>query len=197
MKNHEINNIRQLYFSTVDIAKTLSISKESAKVTASRYAKKNIIIRLKKNIYILANRIPSLTEDERFKLANIIQTPSYISLTTALSYYNISTQQQRNFIESIALKKTKSINVNDITFFYTLIKKDLYRGFNLHDGFFIATPEKALADSIYLTSLKRYNCDFEAINFKKLNKQIIDKFITKTNKITQAYWRRICTTYNI
>ena len=97
MRAFELNRIEKLYFSTNDIAKALSITPESAKVTAFRYAKAKIITKIKKDIYTLSHKIPFLTEEELFKLANIIQTPSYISLTTALSYYNISTQQQRDF----------------------------------------------------------------------------------------------------
>ena len=131
MRAFELNKIEKPYFSTNDIAKALSITHESAKVTASRYAKANIIKKVKRDIYILTNKIPFLTEEKLFELANIIQTPSYVSLTTALSYYNISTQQQREFVESIALKKTKSVCINNINFQFVLIKPNLYGGFIL------------------------------------------------------------------
>ena len=197
MRAFELNRIEKLYFSTNDIAKALSITPESAKVTTFRYAKAKIITKIKKDIYILSHKIPFLTEEELFKLANIIQTPSYISLTTALSYYNISTQQQRDFIESIALKKTKSLYVGNVNFSFVLIKPNLYREFILQNGFFIATQEKALADAVYLSSLNRYSCDFDAIHFKKLDLQKIEDFLKDTNKMTINFWIRLCKTYKI
>ncbi len=197
MKIFELNKYEGFILSTRDIANILSINKESAKVTASRYACKGLLIRLKKDFYISENKFNNLTEAELFKLANLIQTPSYISLTTALSYYNITTQQQRNFIESIALKRSKRKKIDKIDFEYILIKKILYSGFIKKDKFFIAIPEKALADSIYLTSLKRYNCDFEAINFKKIDKEKVTNFIKDTNSRTKNLWSELCKTYKI
>jgi hypothetical protein len=197
MKAAELNKSDKLYLTVDDIARTLSITRESAKVTAARYFNKGYLIRLKKDFYTTPDKFNNLKEPGLFKLANIIQTPSYISLLTALGYYNISTQQQRNLIESIALKRTKSISIQNLHFTYSLIKKEMYEGFELRDDFFIALPEKALSDVIYLFSLGRYSCDLDAIDFKKLNKKKIQKFLEKTNKKTILYWEKICASYKI
>jgi predicted transcriptional regulator of viral defense system len=197
MKKLELDKINKLFLSIKDIANILSISKESAKVTASRYADKGYLLRLKRDFYITENKFENLNEQELFRLANILQTPSYVSLTTALSYYNISTQQQRNYIESIALKRTKQFQVKKTDFHFILVKKEFYYGFVLTDNFFIATPEKALADAVYLTSLKRYNCDFDAVDFKKIDKKKIGNFILKTNLRTQKLWASLCKIYKI
>ena len=197
MKATVLNKSDKLYLTVDDIARTLSITKESAKVTATRYVNKGYLIRLKKDFYTTPDKFNNLKEPDLFKLANILQTPSYISLLTALGYYNISTQHQRNLIESIALKRTKSISIQNLHFTYSLIKKEMYEGFELRDNFFIALPEKALADVIYLFSLGRYSCDLDAIDFKKLNKKRIQKFLEKTNQKTILYCEKICANYRI
>ena len=197
MNFFELEKNDKLILSTQDIANILSIKKESAKVAASRYTSKGLLIRLKQDFYITQNKFNNLTEVEFFRLANLLQTPSYISLTSALSYYNISTQQQQKFIESIAIKRAKNIQVKEVEFEFILIKKELYDNFIQKDDFFIALPEKALADAIYLTSLRRYNCDFEAINFKKINKRIVNYIIKKTNSRTIKFWSNLCKTYKI
>ncbi len=197
MKIEKLLNINKLVFNTNDIARVLAIDKKSANVFAVRNAKKGFLVRLKKDFYILKSKFENLKENDLFRIANVIQTPSYISLTTALSYYNISTQQQRNFFESVAVKRTKSVKVEDIEFNYTLVKKSLYKGFQLSDDFFIAKPEKAFADAIYLTSMGRYNLDLSAINFNKLDKNEIKKFLKDTNKKTNSFWRDICRNYKI
>jgi hypothetical protein len=76
---------------------------------------------------------------------------------------------QRNFIESAALKRTKEIGVAGATFNYTRISKALYFGFVREKDFFIATPEKALLDAVYMMSLKRYNLDLSSIDRTKLD----------------------------
>jgi predicted transcriptional regulator of viral defense system len=197
MKIFELNNSKNLILSLKDIAELLSITKESAKVSASRYSKKGLLIRLKKDYYITKNRFENLKENEIYYFANNIQTPSYISLTTALSHYNISTQQQRNFIESISLKRSKSTTIHNIDFTFNKIKKELYCDFELLDNYFIATPEKALFDAIYLTSIKRYNCDFDCLNMKKIKKNKIEGYFEKANGLTKRLWQELCRRYKI
>jgi len=197
MRILELNQIPKQCFGVEDIAETLKIAYPSARVAASRYAKQGILVRLKKDLYALAVKLPSFSEEELFEAANLIQTPSYISLTSALSHYNLSTQQQRGTIESIALKRTKSVELMNLVFSYTLIRKDLYSGFELKYGFFIATPEKALADCIYLTSLKRYNCDFDAVDFKRLDMVKVNSFLEKTDKRVKSYRDRLCANYRL
>ncbi|MFZ1290260.1 MAG: hypothetical protein WAR79_09220 [Melioribacteraceae bacterium] len=193
----KLNNSAKLLLNINDIANILCVKRESAKVTAARYYKKSSLIRLKKDLYITKTKFDNLKEEQFFQIANFLQTPSYISLTTALSYYNITTQQQSNFIESIALKRTKNVSINNIEFTYTLIKKNIYQGFHLNNNFFIALPEKALADAIYLTSLVKYNCDFDAIDFNKINANTVFDYLKNTNKKTILFWEKLCKTYKI
>lgn len=197
MRAFELNKIQKPVFSTDDISKTLGISGASAKVAASRYAKKKILTRLKRDLYMLSGRLQSLPEEELFRLANLIQVPSYVSLTTALSYYGITTQQQQYFIESIALKRTKSVSAENVSFAYTRIQKPLYTGYVLKDGFFIALPEKALADCVCLASLKRTHCDFSAVDFKKTDLKKVGHFLNGSSHMTRKFWKTLCGNYSL
>ena len=169
MKLIEIQKIDKLYFGYEEIARVLGISEASSRVTASRYAKKGLLLRIKKNMYVLRERWIAAEKEEKFLLANIAQTPSYISLATALDFYELTTQMQRNFFESVALKRTKKIDINGNIFRYTRIRNRLYHGFKKEKGVFIATPEKALLDAVYLMSYGRYALDLSAIDPKKID----------------------------
>ena len=92
MKFIELRKIRKPYFGYEEIARVLGISAASARVTASRYARNGLLVRLKKNIYVLQEEWNTAGREEKFLLANLGQTPSYISLMTALDYYQITTQ---------------------------------------------------------------------------------------------------------
>ena len=124
-------------------------------------------------------------------MANLIQSPSYISLVTALEYYQITTQMQREYFESIGLKRSKQVEIEAGVFIFAKIQPSLYFGFGRKDGFFIATPEKAFLDAVYLTSLGRYNFDSAAIDFSKLDERLIrehaKKFPLKTQKYLERY----------
>ncbi|MDP2303495.1 MAG: hypothetical protein Q8N03_13845 [Ignavibacteria bacterium] len=197
MNIEKLQNSDKLYLSGKDISRILSISLKSAQVTASRYVKEKRLVRLKRDIYIIPEKLKTISEEELFFISNLLQTPSYISLTTALSYYNLSTQQTPSFIEAIGLKRTISFGINDIEFNFIKIQKAFYFGFERNDNFFIASPIKALADSIYLTAIGKYNCDFDAIELEKFDKTELSNLLNSTNKATQNLWLKLIRNYKL
>jgi predicted transcriptional regulator of viral defense system len=191
MKIIDLNSIRRLYFSYLDIARTLKVSPASAKVSASRYVHHGLLLRLKPNIYVLRERWQTASREERFALANLGQSPSYISLMTALDYHEITTQIQRELIESVAIKRTKELSLNDCIFRYTKIRDDLYNGFIRQQGYFIATPEKAFLDAAYLMSFGRYALDLASIDETKLNRKEVARlsrsYPLKTRRLLEKH----------
>ena len=177
MKIAKLEEINKLYFTVDDLARALCITVSSAKVSASRYFSAGYILRIKRGAYVLKSRWNNLTEPEIFTLANMIQVPSYISLLTALSYYGVTTQLQQGYIESISLKRTKSTETGGIFFSYTRIGKKLYRGFSRKEGVFIASPEKAFLDVLYLSLLGKYSFDTASIDKRKLNADEIKRLV--------------------
>lgn len=169
MKLNELRKIRKLYFGYEELARMLDISPASAKVAASRYVRQGLLVRVKRNLYMLRETWENAGIAEKFIIANLGQVPSYISLMTALDYYEITTQVQRDFFESAALRRTKEIRVDRTVLRYTRLSKELYFGFGKKDGFFIASPEKALLDAFYLMSYGRYSLDLSAINADSLD----------------------------
>ena len=186
----KLKKIEKLYFGYEDIARVLSITPQSARVTANRYVKKGFLIRAKRNIYLLKDRWLDLTREQKFILANIIQTPSYISLMSALEYYEITTQIQQDFIESIALKRTKEVELDHTFFNYIKINPVLYSGFFRLRGFFIAPPEKAFLDAIYLKSFGRYQLDISSIDFSKLKRKKVEEMAAMYPEKTKLYLRQ-------
>ncbi len=191
MKLQELNSIKKIYFGYEEIARVFGISLDSAKVTASRYVRQGLLLRVKRNLYVRREVWNAATTEEKFSLANLAQVPSYISLTTALEYYEITTQMLRNFYESVAVKRTKEINLNGSVFRYTKLTSDLYFGFIKEKGVFIATPEKALLDAFYLMSYGRYSLDISALNAAKLDREEIKRlsqvFPSRTRKMLKKY----------
>ncbi len=179
MKVLELNKIRKPYFGYEEIARVRGIGLASAKVTASRYFRQGLLLRMKKNLYILRETWNAASKEDKFRLANLGQSPSYISLMSALEYYEITTQVQRDFFESVAVKRTKEIQVNGSVFRYSKINETLYFGFKKEKEFFIATPEKALLDSFYLMSYGRYALDVSALDADKLDRENIRRLSSK------------------
>jgi predicted transcriptional regulator of viral defense system len=189
MKYDRIRTLPGLYFTTQEIASLLGIRLESARVLCSRYVRKQLLIRLKRNLYLLPERWDRLTERESFQIANLLQVPSYISLTTALAYYELTTQWQQDYYESIALRRSLLKSIRNKTFRYTTIPAEYYFGFKRETGIFIAEPEKALLDSLYLQSLGRYQIDWDALEIDKLNAKIVTRYLASYPDRVKKMWR--------
>lgn len=190
MKYNDLKKIKKLYFTYQDVAKILSTSEDSARVLCTRYVKQKYLIRLKRNFYILKERWDNITLNQRLELANILQVPSYISLMTALSFYEYTTQIQQKFIESISLYRTFIKDIDGFIFNYSKIKNDYYFGFSKKNNVFIASPEKAFVDSLYLSYLGKYNLDISSLNLEKIDKKGCENILKKYPSKFKIYYKR-------
>ena len=192
MNFSKLKTIDQLYFGYQELARVLEISIDSARVTASRYVQQGFLVRLKRNVYVLRDRWEHLTIPELFTLANIAQSPSYISLLSALSYYDISTQVQRGYVESIAVQRTTIIDVAGIEFSYFKVKPTCYNNFLRYENFFIATPEKAYIDTVYLSWCGNYSIDYSSLDLSKLVRSRIKEIVIHYPEKFKRYLEKTC-----
>ena len=182
----------KLFFSVEDVAEILGITIASAHVLCSRYVRKGLFIRLKRNVYIVAERWRNLERTDFLVLANFLQVPSYISFLSALVYYEVTTQVPRMVWESASLKRSKLFSVRGAEFRYYKMSGSLYQGFLNADGVFVAEREKAFLDSIYLSSLGRYSLDVSAIDLGKLEMTAIERWLNYYPERTKGLVSEIC-----
>ena len=137
-------------------SKDMITSGESGQVTRNqleRWRKSRRIIRLRRGLFILGD------DDRRVELsgpylANQLYGPSYVSLEYALNYYALIPERVID-ITSVTSRKTMRVTNEAGTFIYQRILPKAYRGFKMvkcENGltFFIAEPEKAVIDFLYL-----------------------------------------------
>jgi len=180
------------YFTVEDVASLLKIKIPSASVFCSRYSKKGLLIKLKNNYYITAKKIKELSSTEIFSIANILQVPSYISFMTGLSYYEITTQVQRNFVESACLKRSITYAPDAKIFKYYKINKYLYTDFIRKENIFLATAEKCFLDSVYLYSFGKYKIDFSSLDLSKLDEKKLKRLLNLYPSKTKLIVERLC-----
>jgi predicted transcriptional regulator of viral defense system len=190
MKILSLTGIEKLYFSPVDIAETLGISSNSALVSCCRYVKNGFLIRLKRNSYILRQKWDYITREELFKIANMLQAPSYVSLSTSLSRNSIANKNHGNFIESISLKKTRSIKIEGVVFSYLRIKQDHYSPLPEKDSCRVASPEKSLLDILYLKYYGKYNIDISSVDLTRLNKKLLAELAASYPEKIRRYFKK-------
>jgi predicted transcriptional regulator of viral defense system len=183
---------KNAYFTIDDVAQNFSIQPASARVFCSRYARQRLLVRLKKNLNTTAWKWENLTRDDLYKIANVLQVPSYISLMTALSYYDVTTQAQNNYQESVCLKRSVVYNVREAVFSYVKLQRQYYGNFVRIGGVFIATKEKAFLDAAYLFSFGKYKFDIDSLDWKKLDSKKLERLLEVYPQKTKETVKRLC-----
>lgn len=172
MKYSNLKPLRdKIFFTVEDIASLLSIKPSSARVFCSRYVRHGLFVRIKNNCYVFEDKLSGLSMDDLLKIANLLQVPSYISLITALSYYELTTQVQRGIVECVCTRHSSVYIIPSTEICFYKLKKEYYNSFSKVRNIFIATKEKALIDCIYLSSLGKYSCDFHSIDYDRFDKK--------------------------
>jgi predicted transcriptional regulator of viral defense system len=151
-----------------------------------RWVSQGYLIRLRQGYYAF----PEYRESTDFTLyfANIIYKPSYISLQTALSFYGIIPEAVPEIISVTTLKTNTFIN-NLGVYSYKNIKPDLMFGYDLREmeggrRIMFATPEKALADLLYLYPF--YNTERE-IEELRLDESYMEDDFNKDRLMEYSY----------
>ena len=118
----------------------------------SRWQKKGLIITLRKGMYVL-NKNDRKLEIDRNYMANVLYGPSYVSLECALNFYGLVPEKVTD-VTCVTTRKTARFNNEFGDFIYQHIKPEAFRGFirmgEGRDLFFMAEPEKAVIDFLYL-----------------------------------------------
>lgn len=137
-------------FNIKKISEIIGKTRSYGKLVAYRLKKKNYIIEIEKNKFTL-NKDPLVA-------ASRVVWPSYISLWTALRYYNLTEQLPQNvFVITSKKRKKKVIEIGNIKLIYISINPKLFFGYKkeIYNGYeiFMAEKEKALIDSVLLRKI--------------------------------------------
>ncbi|MFH1638141.1 MAG: hypothetical protein ABIB71_06970 [Candidatus Woesearchaeota archaeon] len=151
-------------------------NRQYAKKFLSRMVKENKVFKVKKDYYTLY--------DDPFLISTFLIKPSYISSVSALGYHRLITQISRE----VFCFTTKASSSMDFFETVNFIHTRHFFGFEMkpYGGFAIpiATPEKAVIDSISAVPLSVVEEAFESLDkkamvncLKKINKPCIAKRI--------------------
>jgi len=125
------------------------------------------IVKIRNGYYCFADQEKS--EHLLYYLANQLYKPSYISLSSALSFYNLIPEAVFN-ITSVGTLKTSSFETVYGRFDYRSLKPSLFFGYKLIKmnslTFKIAEPEKTILDYCYLIKPDSV-LDFESLRINK------------------------------
>lgn len=171
------------YFTIADIEKILNQKREVLRVSINRLIKKEILLPLLKGVYLLPENASKIEQ-----IINQIYFPSYLSFESALARFGILNQIPYTLsFASPAVSKKFFFQKYQIEI--RKLKKELFFGYALQKDLFIALPEKALLDQLYLVSLGKAKLDWDELNLKELSKtkflKLSKKFPLRTQKLAQ------------
>lgn len=158
-----LRDFHKSYFTVADLEKVLDLKRDSLYVTLNRLVKSGVLVRLAKNIYSLFTE----TVDTE-KIAGELYFPSYLSFEQALSQYGILSQvpYTQTFVSS---RPTKKMSIAGVEVEYSHLKKELFFGFFLKNGKYIAEKEKALLDQLYMVSMGKRSINIEELDLSSLD----------------------------
>ena len=152
----------------------------NAKVSALRMAEKKLLLRLGKGYYALNNNY------NVYELANRIVSPSYVSFQAALQYAGLNFQPQGE-VGSVAGINYRRI-LDGRLYTYSAMKPEIFfntDGLVPRGGVIIASPERAVLDSLYFGFLPDISDE------SKLNKTAMKQLAGLYPKTVQKKAKRL------
>lgn len=154
----------------------ISDNPEMLRVQVHRWLKEGDLIQLKRGLYLL--NVPGAKRPPDFFLSNKIIFPSYVSMESALSYYNLIPEAVYSTV-AITTKKTNSFKNTVGNFVYHHIKRELFMGYGRVEienfQVYLASPEKSILDYLYLKYIDIE--ELEGLRFQNLDILNGDKLI--------------------
>ena len=158
---------------------------DAAKIIGKPKAYTSLFLFRNKSLKRAERGIYYTKEATEYEIASNIVYPSYISLISALRFYNL-TEQIPNVIYVVTTKRHKPIeDLNGYVVEFRNIKKERMFGYRKVDGAFVADPEKAVIDMVYLNLFREY-AD-EVLEGGKINLSTLSKYIamSKVNTVKE------------
>ncbi|OGR60646.1 MAG: hypothetical protein A2X36_04905 [Elusimicrobia bacterium GWA2_69_24] len=151
-------------FTMRDLAVLLPGDRSILRLQLHQWARKGWVARLKRGVYELTYPEHSTIPD--FHVANRLYEPSYVSLETALSHYQLIPETAAQ-VTSVTPKATRRIENRHGLFIYRTVLAGAFTGYRVMSvgGFQVrmAEPEKSLADYLYFAIRDGEGVDPEAL----------------------------------
>lgn len=174
-----LRGFNKSYFVVADFEKILGSKRAVLYVTLNRLVKSGVLVRLKRGVY---QSVFSGSETE--KTANELYYPSYLSFESALSRYGILNQIP--YVLTFATTKpSKKQSLAGKEVEYRQLKEELFFGYKLIDGIYIAEPEKAVLDQLYLISKGKVASETSEWSLVGLDKEKLADYSQRFSPVVQ------------
>jgi predicted transcriptional regulator of viral defense system len=158
-----LQKINKPFYTIADLEKITGLSRNSLYVALKRWKTGEIIERISQGIYIPMGGNVSLEN-----VAAQLYIPNYLSFESALTKHGILNLIPYT-LTFATTRKTKKYTLQKQKIEFRQISPELFFGFEMKNGIYIASPEKAFLDEVYFVARGKATLDFDEVDIKKLS----------------------------
>jgi len=181
MANNALKTLKSIgksFYTLPDLEKIFGLKRKSLLVALTRLEERGELERLARGIY----QLPATPVDVS-AIATALYQPSYVSFEWALGRYGILSQIPYT-VTLATPRRPRKIIIGGIPCEYRRLKGSLFWGYSLAEDGYLAEPEKALLDQLYLVSKGKAFIDMKALDLKAVNKRVLQRYARKYPKAT-------------
>jgi predicted transcriptional regulator of viral defense system len=161
----ELTSTGKEFFTLADLEKVTGLARRSLKVSLNRWLKRGVLERAGPSIYVVTGATVSVEV-----IAGQLYFPCYMSFESALNRSGVLNLVPYSLTFATS-RKTRTITILERDVVYRQIKEELFFGFGLMGAVYVAEPEKALLDLVYMVTLGKASLPFEEMNFRSISRQ--------------------------
>jgi predicted transcriptional regulator of viral defense system len=177
----KLQKMNKPFYSISDLEKITSLPRNSLYVALKRWVNGGVIEKVAQGIYIPMGGTISMEN-----VAAQLYIPNYLSFESALSKYGVL-----NLIPYIltfaTTRKTRKYTLKKQEVEYRQLAPKLFFGFEMRNGIYIASPEKAFLDEVYFVSRGKASMDIDELDVKKLSNKNLKNYSNKFPSYVQSY----------
>src|SRR4030042_3320586 len=174
-----LQKMNKPFYTIADLEKITSLPRESLYWALKRWGGGGIIERVAQGIYVPMGSNISLEN-----VAAQLYIPNYLSFESALAKQGILNLIPYT-LTLATTRKTKTYTIQKREIEFRQISPQLFFGFEMKNGFYIASPEKAFLDEVYFVVRGKATLDFDEAEIKKLSSKTLKDY----SKIFPSYVR--------
>lgn len=167
----EIKKFDRKFFTIEDLEKITGFKRNYLYLQLNRWIRLGVLERITRGIYV-----PPGENIEIEKVASFLYPPNYLSFESALAFYGILNLVPYT-LTFATTRRTKTYKIEGREVLFRQIKKSIFFGYEEKKGIYIAIPEKAFLDQVYMVKKGLATLPMKEIDLKKLSKVKIKKLI--------------------
>lgn len=176
-----LQKINKPFYTIADMEKITHLDRNSLYVALKRWVTGGIIERVAQGIYVPMGGNISLEN-----VAAQLYIPNYLSFESALAKHGIL-----NLIPYAltfaTTRKTKKYALQKQEIEFRQISSELFFGYEMRNGIYIASPEKAFMDQVYFVTRGKATLDLDELNVKKLSIKTLKELSRKFPAYARSY----------